>query len=118
MRSLDVSVQRFQRVETSELRNPSVPQLTDIRSRVTGERRQQLLVRGKPWNLLHAQVDIWILTPKLIEHFADYFDFRPDSPEFKFRPRMVVRSATHEDSDGHAENAKMRKSKCELLCVE
>jgi hypothetical protein len=76
-------VERLQRTEGAELRQPGVAELAEIGQRVAGECGQKLFVRCRPWQLLHANLHGRVALTKGREQVDDHLGLAPHGPEIK-----------------------------------
>ena len=77
----DPVVERADRVERDELRDPGVAELEDVRHRVAGEGGQQLLVGGAPGDLLDPDRDAGMAPLELGGQLLHDLALAPHRPE-------------------------------------
>ena len=93
LRAVDIGLQRFQRAQRGEFRQPGIAQLAQVRQAVGGERGQQFLVRGRPRDVLHVHVDAGVLAFELGHQFGDHFGLAAHRPEGHFLAAVLARAA-------------------------
>ena len=76
-------VERLQRTEGAELRQPGVAELAEVGQGVAGEGGQELLVRCRPRQLLHANLHGRMALAKGREQLDDHFGLAPHGPEIE-----------------------------------
>ena len=78
-------VERLERVERAELGQPGVAELAEVGQRIAGVGGQQLLVRRRPRQLLHAHLDVRMARTKRRQQLGDDLGLAPHRPEVERR---------------------------------
>jgi hypothetical protein len=81
LRCRHARVQRLDSAQCGQLGDPGVADLRDIGKRIADVRRQQLLVRRRPRDLLHVHADVGILAMKLRQKLDHDLAFAAETPE-------------------------------------
>ena len=74
-------IEWFERVQRHEFRDPGVPQLAEIGSRVPGKRGEELFVGRRPRQLLDLDVDVGMCTFELGQELGDHLTLAAHGPE-------------------------------------
>ena len=77
----DAAVQGIERADASELRDPCVAELRDVRRGPTHEGRQELLVRRSPRDLLNHQMDTGVAPLEVGDEVAHDLSLAAHAPE-------------------------------------
>jgi hypothetical protein len=84
-------------MDLRELGDPGVSHLGDVWSRLADESGEEFLVRGRPGDLLHDDIDARILLLELGDHLRDDFTFAAESPQLEALARGGVIRARDEE---------------------
>src|SRR5207237_10143346 len=85
-----------------ELRDPGIAEQAHIRRRITGERREKLLVGGVPRQLLDPHYDVRMSSGELRQEIADHLAFpahRPHGHDALLRARRAASGGAEERSE-------------------
>jgi hypothetical protein len=77
----DPRVERLDGVQCGHLGNPGVPHLRHVGHLAAYEAGQELLVRRRPGNLLHFDLQARVATLELRDELADHLALAPEGPE-------------------------------------
>ena len=100
--------QILQRPHLGELRDPGVSHLGDVGCGVSDEGCQQLLMRRRPWDLLHDDMHCGIAPLEFRNHVDDDFSFAPQSPEFDLFAMIAARRAGEGEHEEKGREARCR----------
>ncbi len=93
----------FSCAERGEFGHPGVAELAKVGERIAGERREELLVRGGPRQLLHLHVNLGIAPLELGQQLLDHLGFAPHEPEVQLRAARIAFGASGEQQNQHCE---------------
>jgi hypothetical protein len=110
-RARDPRVQRLERVQRDELRNPRVAELRDVGRGAADVAREQLLVRRRPRDLLNFDLDAGVRALEVLDELRDDLALaahRPEAQVHGLLPRAAAGAAR-----GGERNAE-RGAECEI----
>src|ERR1700761_1638541 len=103
LRLRDTLLQRFDRVERGNFRDPGIAQLTDIGRGTAGDGGEQLLVRRGQRQLLHLDVNLWVFALEIRDQLGDGLAFAPNGPEHQLIGIVIARAAGKHQGQAEAQ---------------